>query len=871
MIKKQKKLKIKVKLPQSNIIFNRLIAQHYHDIRYYTSMGADIKSLPFRDQEKTRFATSHKQRVINFINSYKKLLKIKSEGIFDKLSNIYKKNKDAAMKGLPPPINSNLLYLVSSIPMLVTAYKKIRKNKGATTLGYILSDKKYNRLTTKQKTFVNKTFHLPDGMSKQIFRLTSKLIRSGKYPWGASRRIWLPKPGKPDAKRPITIPPFMDRVIQSSIQMVLEAIYEPWFDKLNVSFGFRPGRGVHDAIFSLCNRSTRGLHHAIEGDIKSAYDKVNRQKLLSILGKRIKDRKFLALLAQRLDYQFWDSSKGEYIEEKEGIPQGGIDSPYLWNIYMMEFDEYVVNETNTLFDRLNKKVRGNATPKRPIPPAQRRSLQRQRSTLKWATKILNKSPNDHEDVKTIFDKRKDIKSHKGTEIPKPGELQGFKSLMKENDWNLVYKKKTDLRSFKHKLIKQSRSFTHTILKLPPTIPTQKYLRCRYARYADDWILITNAPMLIVQKLKSLYKDFLLKELSATLSEEKTLITDFRQQPAHFLGYEIHTYSHNRIIKPRTNIKKIGLNITTNTGKVVFALPDKQRLISRLHMKHYCDKKGFPREIPWLSCLEPYVIIERFNSVLRGITNFYTGFIKSPLRNLARWLYIIRYSCLKTLAQKYKTTIGGIFAKFKHTHPRNSPDKARTISCSVYHVINEETYKKTWTLLTPQAVIRLANKIERIKEITSTFWSTEKKSPKNFAFKAKPGKFPTVTSDDYLEKINWVNLRTQASLDAPCCICGSETLVQMHHLRHIRKTTYELIPENRIWEKVMYLRNRKQIPVCKECHIHIIHKGKYGGTKLSTFAPTIMYDNNLITLESHIHKGPQRNYTKTLAEKGWVLQ
>lgn len=46
---------------------------------------------------------------------------------------------------------------------------------------------------------------------------------------------------------------------------------------------------------------------------------------------------------------------------------------------------------------------------------------------------------------------------------------------------------------------------------------------------------------------------------------------------------------------------------TNTGKVVFALPDKQRLISRLHMKHYCDKRGFPREIPWLSNLEPYVI------------------------------------------------------------------------------------------------------------------------------------------------------------------------------------------------------------------------------------------------------------------------
>ena len=101
----------------------------------------------------------------------------------------------------------------------------------------------------------------------------------------------------------------MDRVVQSAIQMVLQAIYEPWFDKQNVSFGFRTGKGVHDAIFSLTNWGTRGFHHAIEGDIKAAYDRVNRAKLLSILGRKIKDRKFLELIEQRMNYQFWDMSK----------------------------------------------------------------------------------------------------------------------------------------------------------------------------------------------------------------------------------------------------------------------------------------------------------------------------------------------------------------------------------------------------------------------------------------------------------------------------------------------------------------------------------------------------------------------------------
>ena len=69
-----------------------------------------------------------------------------------------------------------------------------------------------------------------------------------------------------------------------------------------------------------------------------------------------------------------------------------------------------------------------------------------------------------------------------------------------------------------------------MLKLTPSIPTKRHLRFRYAKYADGWILITNAPKHIVDKLKEKYSQFLQKELSATLSEEKTLIMDFRKIP-----------------------------------------------------------------------------------------------------------------------------------------------------------------------------------------------------------------------------------------------------------------------------------------------------------------------------------------------------
>ena len=82
----------------------------------------------------------------------------------------------------------------------------------------------------------------------------------------------------------------------------------------------------------------------------------------------------------------------------------------------------------------------------------------------------------------------------------------------------------------------NRFLVHKTLKLPPSLPSNKHLRFRYARYADDWILLTNAAIPLVNKLKQQFKDFLGDELSATLAEDKTLITHIREEPAHFLGF-----------------------------------------------------------------------------------------------------------------------------------------------------------------------------------------------------------------------------------------------------------------------------------------------------------------------------------------------
>lgn len=166
---------------------------------------------------------------------------------------------------------------------------------------------------------------------------------------------------------------------------------------------------------------------------------------------------------------------------------------------------------------------------------------------------LRGGPDDPLAINHIF-KNRTTKEYKGIPIPPCGEAIGFKALMEENALKFYFQHKA-LHLFKYQLIKQSRSFRHSMLNLPPNIPTKRHLRFKYARYADYWILITNAPKLIVEKLKKDFTHFLEKELSATLSEEKTLVTDFRNTPAHFLGFEIRTYAHNRIQKVRLKNKE----------------------------------------------------------------------------------------------------------------------------------------------------------------------------------------------------------------------------------------------------------------------------------------------------------------------------
>lgn len=853
---------------ESKIDFDENIAKGFHKTKYYEANEFREKNLEFIEEEKKRTKTLNKNNVT------KKIKEINEKGIqeenkteFRVIHNIYKKNLDYEFgKTNDKPTNDDLINLIGTKSMLMVSYNKVRKNKGAMTKAAEMDPGIYNQLDPEKKSWINKTAEAPDGISEDIFNDIAKFIKENKYPWGCSKRTYVDKPGKKNAKRPITSPPFIDKVIQESITSILHAIYEPIFEKQNCSLGFRPNKGVHDAILILTGANASGMTMALEGDIKSAYDKVSRRIFLKILHKRIKDKKFIKFIAKRLNYRFYDSEKKSYVTEKIGIPQGGIDAPYYWNIYMSVFDEWINNYLKRKFERLNKKVR-NREKGGTFLDKNKRLLKRRRSTIISILKLIR----NNKKTGNIISILEDIKNNKTRKQVVEEKILDYSDItnLKEILTTAQVGKEKDIKKIVHNFFKMSKDITHKIHKLPAQDLNKLELKFIYVRYADDFIILTNAKKTIMEKIKKAIAKYLRIKLEAELSLEKTLITDLRKESAHFLGFEIKTYKQKKIGRYKIISKKTKKTKTVKAitaGSRVFALPDRQRLINRLHMKGYCNKIGFPKEIGFLSFLEIFSIIERYNSVLRGFANYYVEFIKNPNKNLSRWYYIIKYSCIKTIAQKLKTSIRKVFKQYGTTIKFNNR-YYKTIQTKVKNTINGITYEKVWTLLTIHELISKARSLKMKPRLNDILWQLRNNQPCIYEDQDKK----RITNDNFIDKLNWTNIRTQSSFDLPCSICGSEENIQMHHIKHTRKNKYSLIDNEKTWLQVMYLRNRKQIPLCYECHINIVHKGRYGGQKLSQIAPKIMYDNRIISIESYIKKG--KNTTspfnpETLLNKGW---
>lgn len=317
--------------------------------------------------------------------------------------------------------------------LFYVAYQKIASNGGSTTKG---SDGRSI-----------------DEMSLARIETLIASLKDESYQPHPSRRVHIPK--KNGKTRPLGIPAFEDKLVQEVVRMILEAIYEGHFE--TTSHGFRPKRSCHTALLHI-QKTFSGAKWFIEGDIKGFFDNIDHDVLVGILRERISDDRFIRLIRKFL--------KAGYVEDwtfhntYSGMPQGGIVSPILANIYLDKLDKYV-KEYIRHFDK--------GTKRRPGKESNDLANERKRTVRKL------KKVKDGTEKAALVARLKAIEQERAA-FPNGDEMD------------------------------------------------ESYRRLKYIRYADDFILGVIGSKEEAQRIKEDIKSFLSASLALELSEEKTLIT-----------------------------------------------------------------------------------------------------------------------------------------------------------------------------------------------------------------------------------------------------------------------------------------------------------------------------------------------------------
>jgi group II intron reverse transcriptase/maturase len=331
--------------------------------------------------------------------------------------------------------------------------------------------------------------------------------------------------------------------------------------------------------------------------------------------------------------------------------------------------------------------------------------------------------------------------------------------------------------------KEYKALTRAMRKLPSMDQHDDgFVRLQFVRYADDWIVGIIGPHQLAEEIKEKIGQFLKSELHLTLSQEKTKITNARSEEAEFLGYRIRLGRSDKGQKITRSTNGSGRTFARrSTGMQIVLKAPTEEVIKRLAQKGVCDSQGNPTaKKGWIN-LDEDQIINLYSSINRGIQNYYR-----PADNwgkLNRIQYIMKFSLAKTLGMKRKTSKTRVLKKGQ-----------------IQTVVHTKAGEKV------------------ISFYQNSDWKTNRDA---------------FSQNEEVDLVRMsIRLRTRSKLGQACCICGEPNGVEMHHVRHVRKMSDRKTTKGFL--RLMGILNRKQIPVCKQCH-QGIHSGKYDGLKLEDLA------------------------------------
>lgn len=158
-------------------------------------------------------------------------------------------------------------------------------------------------------------------------------LKAESYRPDPVRRVEISKPGS-NEKRPLGIPTVRDRVVQTALLHVLEPIFDHTFHPR--SFGFRHGRGCHDALRCVDELLANGHVYVVDADLKGYFDTIPKDRLLELVQQRVSDSAVIRLIKKFLDQEIM-SELSTWTTEA-GVPQGAVLSPMLSNLYLNPLD-----------------------------------------------------------------------------------------------------------------------------------------------------------------------------------------------------------------------------------------------------------------------------------------------------------------------------------------------------------------------------------------------------------------------------------------------------------------------------------------------------------------------------------------------------